>query len=93
MSKEFQIEFIYQGIPYLGIVKPLDRNDQAWYAIQLESDNQESHLEIMLKPSTSDLNDWDFYCINGQEDASAYYDRDLLTEIGEAVEAHLLKDY
>jgi hypothetical protein len=95
MSKEFQIEFTYQDIPYVGLVRQLDRNDQAWYTVQLESENQESNLEILLKPSTSDVDDWDFYCINGEEeeDASAFYDKDLLTEIGEAVEAHLLKEY
>jgi len=95
MSRDFQIAITFQQTPYCGMVRQVDKNDQVWYVIQLEGGKQERHLEIVLKPSTSDMDDWDFYCMDGhgEEDASAFYDKALLTAIGKAVEAHLLKEY
>ncbi len=82
-DKEFQIEFFYQDIAYIGLVSPLGKKN--WYAINLESENQESFIEIVAQPSESELEDWTFTCLDG-EDAMSYYDKDLLTEIGEAME-------
>ena len=84
-TKEFQIEFTYQDIPYIGLVNPLQKGKETWYAVNLESENQESYIEIIAKPSVSALEDWDFVCKEG-EDAIGYYEKDLLQEIGEAIE-------
>jgi len=88
-NADFQIEFTYQNIPYLGIVKPLERNGEVWYAVNLESENQERWVEIVARPSTSALEDWDFQCGDG-EGAAEYYDKQLLQEVGEAIERYMI---
>lgn len=85
----FEIEFTYAGSPYAGLVRPLSSNPDSGYCVVLESENQELYLEILLLPASSPLEDWDFKCGEG-EDASHYYDKELLEEIGEQVEAHLI---
>lgn len=91
-SKEFQIEFTYQDIPYIGLVNPLSEGKETWYSVNLESENQESYIEITVKPSSSALEDWDYECKEG-EDALEYYEKDLLQEIGEAIEKHNSRGY
>ena len=87
---EFQIEFTYQDVAYIGLVKPLEKKGEEWYSVDLESENQETNARIVLKPSASELEDWDFECGDG-EVATAYYDKDLLTEIGEAIENYKIR--
>jgi hypothetical protein len=89
MSAEpFQIEFNYQEIPYIGIVTPIEKGKQTWYSVQLESENQEANITLIAKPSQSALEDWDFAC-EGDDDPLDHYDKDLLQEIGEAIERYL----
>jgi hypothetical protein len=91
-NSEFQIEFSYNNVAYTGLVKPIDKNGEIWYAVDLESKSQEEYLQITLKPSNSAIDDWDFIIDNqGAQDASAVYDKDLLTEIGEAIENYQIK--
>jgi len=80
---EFQINFSYEGSPYTGLVTPVENGDQLSYKINLESENQESFVEIIGKPSES--GDWNFECSNGDNPVD-YYDKQLLVEIGEAIE-------
>ncbi|HMI60733.1 MAG TPA: hypothetical protein VK518_07495 [Puia sp.] len=87
--KEFEIDFSFQDIEYIGLVTPIDKTTEIWYSIRLESSNQEIHVEIIAKPSPSQLEDWDFTCNDGNE-AIHYYDQDLLVEIGEAIEKYLI---
>ncbi|MDP4218767.1 MAG: hypothetical protein Q8927_21440 [Bacteroidota bacterium] len=85
----FQIEFTYQNAPFIGLVTPFERAGECRYSIDLESENQESHLRIQGKLSNHVADVWDFTCGDG-EPATNYYDKDLLQEIGEAIEKHLV---
>jgi hypothetical protein len=87
--KEFEIDFRFQDMAYIGLVTPIDKTTEIWYSIRLESANQENYVEIIAKPSSSQLEDWDFTCNDGNE-AIRYYDKDLLVEIGEAIEKYLI---
>lgn len=86
-AEPFPIEFNYQETPYIGIVTPIDRGKETWYSVQLESENQESNVAIIARPSQSALEDWDFSC---EGEGVDYYDKDLLQEIGEAIERYLV---
>ena len=91
INEPFQIEFTYQDIPYIGLVTPVIKNKKTGYHVDLESENQESNMRITLTPSNSALEDWDFECGEG-EAATEYYDKDLLEEVGEAIEKYNLTD-
>lgn len=82
---EFQIEFLYNDVNYIGLVQPAGHNR---FRVNLENDNQETFMEVVLKPSSSTLEDWDFECGDG-EDASQYFELGLLEEVGEQIESHL----
>lgn len=84
----FQIEFVYDKTVYIGIVTPIIAGGETSYSIQVESENQESNLTLIAKPSLSALEDWDFEC-EDETDPLDYYDKGLLEEIGEAIEKHL----
>ncbi|HTI07516.1 MAG TPA: hypothetical protein VL832_03135 [Puia sp.] len=86
-TDEFQIEFNYQEIPYIGIVTPVAQDGATWYRVNLESENQEEFVEILVKPSTSTTEDWDFEC-EPSGNALDYYDKGLLEEVGEAIEKY-----
>ena len=89
-QNDFQIEFAYDGIVFYGLVHPEGSEFATRYRVSLESENQETYLNVLLLPSSSDLEDWAFECNEG-EDATAYYEKELLEEIGEQVEAYLNK--
>ena len=89
-SKVFQIEFTYQQVRYAGLAKPLERANQLWYSVDLESENQESRIQIIGRPATTTAEDWEFTCGEG-EAATGYYDRALLEEIGEAIEKSMVE--
>jgi hypothetical protein len=88
-GNEFQIEFTYDHIPFIGIVSPMEKGSETWYTVKLESENQESFLGIIAKPTRFLWEDWDFECENG-ENALSYYNKGLLEEIGEAIEKYLI---
>jgi hypothetical protein len=88
-NKDFQIEFTYQDIPYRGSVKPLEKNGEVWYAVNLESEHQERWVEIIARPSTSALEDWDFQSGDG-EGAAENYDKQLLQKVGEEIEKYMI---
>jgi hypothetical protein len=89
-TSEFQIEFTYEEISYVGLVQPIVRDDDISYRVSLESDNQETYLDLILTPSDSDLEDWNYTCDDG-DDATRHYDKALLDEVGERIEAYLTK--
>lgn len=89
-TNEFQIEFTYDEISYAGLVQPIVHDGDIGYRVSLESDNQETYLDIILKPSASDLEDWNYSCEDG-EDATRHYDKALLGEVGEQIEAYLTR--
>ena len=86
--QEFQIDFNYQDVPYVGLVTPIDVGSNTSYKINLESENQESFVEIVGSPSAGEPGDWKFICSNGNNPTD-YYDKQLLQEIGEAIEKKL----
>jgi quercetin dioxygenase-like cupin family protein len=85
----FNIEFTYQQNPYVGLVRPLQKDRDTWYSVDLESENQESHVQIIAVPATTENGDWRFECSTG-EFATTYYDKDLLWEVGEAIDKYLV---
>jgi len=85
---EFQINFNYEDIEYAGLVTPIPNSDKQSYRVNLESGNQENFVEIIAEPSSSVSGNWDFVCTNG-DDPIDYYDKNLLLEIGEAIEKKL----
>lgn len=87
----FQIEFSYQGTEYVGVVTPAKSGRETAYSVQVESENQESNITIIAKPSQSALEDWDFEC-EDETDPLDFYDKALLDEIGEAIEAYLTEN-
>jgi len=56
----FVIDFIYDGIPYRGLVTGKKENDISSYSVKVESQNQESYLEIVANPCGEDKMDWCF---------------------------------
>ena len=86
-TTEFQIEFTFDGIAYIGIVSPIAKGQETWYRVNLESENQENYIEIIAKPPASALEDWNFEC-EPAGNARLHYDKDLLNEIGEAIEKY-----
>ena len=82
----FQIQFSFGGILYFGLV----REEGGGFNVNLEIENREAYLQILLTPSPSASEDWKFTC-GGGEDATLYYDKGLLQEVGERIEAYLNK--
>jgi hypothetical protein len=83
--QEFVIDFLYNGAPYTGLVTPKEDKGLLYYAVQLESENQETHLDILANPCESDKTDWCFKSPDGQEPPKSF-DKAFLQEIGEAIE-------
>lgn len=81
----FSIELLYGGVAYQGLVRPGQENGQTYYSVQIESDNQESYLEIVAKPCGTDKMDW---CMREKDEDGndGKTDKNLLQEIGEAIE-------
>ena len=89
--QEFQIDFTYDAVYYQGLVRPIAEDSQMSYRVMLENENQEASIDVILRPSRSQLDDWEFECPDGKK-AEDHFDKDLLTEIGEQVEAYLIRD-
>ncbi len=87
--KKFTIEFNYDGLPYKATVVPGMKDGTMYYGVQLESENQENYVEIVANPPTADRDYWVFRCPDEQE-PSEIYDKQLLQEIGEAIEKYYI---
>jgi hypothetical protein len=83
--QEFVIAFHYDGIPYTAIVTPCMDAGPLYYAVKLESGNQDNYLEIHARPPGADRTAWEFTCPDEQQTPDSYDPR-LLEEIGEAIE-------
>jgi hypothetical protein len=83
--ENFTIGLTYGGISYKAIVTPEEQNGMTAYHVQLESENQESFVDIIAKPPGSGTDLWTFTCPDDQEPPENY-DKKLLDEIGEAIE-------
>ena len=88
-TDQFQIEFTYQNVPFIGLVALVQKAGEFWYSIDLESENQENTMRILGRLSNRPTEEWEFTCGDG-EPATNYYDKDLLQEVGEAIEKHLV---
>ena len=84
---EFVVDFTYDGVSYSGLVTPLSSGDELRYAIVVESENQEMHLEIIADNCGEGKLDW-CYKDNGDPQVFDRYDNAFLQEIGEAIEKH-----
>jgi hypothetical protein len=84
---EFIIDFTSNGISYSGLVTPISSGDELHYAVVVESENQELHLEIIADNCGEGKLDW-CYKESGNSQESNPYDKAFLQEIGEAIEKH-----
>jgi hypothetical protein len=82
---EFVIDFVYNQMPYTGLVVPSQQGQELVYSVKVESQNQELNLDISANPCGDGKMEW---CFSGIPDETASYDPDLLQEIGEAIEKH-----
>jgi hypothetical protein len=82
---QFIIDFTYNGASYSGLVTSQEDRGELFYSVRLESENQEFNLDIVARECDSDKMEWCFKCPDGQEPPKNI-DKDLLQEIGEAIE-------
>jgi hypothetical protein len=83
--EEFVIDFIYEKMPFTGLVLPRKEGDDLLYSVKLESQNQELNLDITANPCGDGKIEW---CFKGEPGESGNYDPALLLEIGEAIEKY-----
>lgn len=83
--ENFTIDLTYDGINYAALVIPKQENGIFTYNIKLDSENQESFVEIIADPPGNGRDHWVFKCPDDQEPFE-YYDKRLLEEVGEAIE-------
>jgi hypothetical protein len=82
----FVVDFLYDGFPYKALITPNGENDDKSYGVKLESENQELYLDIVANPCGSDKMDW---CLKETaEGPNSGFDKNLLMEIGEAIEKY-----
>jgi hypothetical protein len=82
---EFVIDFIYEQMPFTGLVSPSQAGDGLIYSVKLESQNQELNLDITANPCGDGKVEW---CFRGEPNEAENYDPALLQEIGEAIEKY-----
>ena len=82
---EFVIEFLYQQVPFSGLVIPRQEGDDLLYKVKLESQNQELNLDITANPCGDGKMEW---CFTDPVEEAGTYDQALLQEIGEAIEKY-----
>ena len=82
---EFVIDFIYEQMPFTGLVSPRQEGDEWVYTVKVESQNQELNLDITANPCGDGKMEW---CFRGEPNEAESYDPSLLQEIGEAIEKH-----
>ena len=82
---EFIIDFVYDQIPYTGLVSPKQEGNELFYTVKVESQNQEFYLDIIANPCGDGKMEW---CFKGDSSDADNYDPALLQEIGEAIEKH-----
>lgn len=83
----FIIDFLYNGIPYRGLVTANGENDILSYSVKVESENQESYLNIVANPCGEEKMDWCFKDPDAETE-NTIFDKNFLQEIGEAIEKH-----
>lgn len=81
----FEIDFLYNGQPYKGLVTAMEGSQDKHYFVKVESDNQEFFLNIIGNPCGEDKMDW---CFRDPESREDHLDKDFLSEIGEAIEKY-----
>ena len=60
VMNDFTIDFTFRGAAYKGLVMPAIDNDHNGYAVKLESQNQETFLNILAIPCGEGKTDWCF---------------------------------
>ncbi|HSZ35407.1 MAG TPA: hypothetical protein VK772_18980 [Puia sp.] len=83
----FEIDFLYNGQPYKGLVTTTKSIGDKHYFVKVESENQEFSINIIGKPCGDDDMDW---CFRDTESIGTDKnpDKEFLTEIGEAIEKY-----
>lgn len=82
---EFIIDFIYEKMPFTGLVSPRQEEGEWIYTVKVESQNQELNLDITANPCGDGKMEW---CFKGTSGETGNYDPALLQEIGEAIEKY-----
>jgi hypothetical protein len=83
----FEIDFLYDGLPYRGLVTTTGMAENKYYFVKVESENQELYLNIVGKPCGQDKMDWCFKEPQMDEN-DEQVDKNFLMEIGEAIEKY-----
>ena len=88
-TNPFTIDFLYDGLPYRGLVTPKEetKTGSLSYNIKVESENQEFFLDVIANPCGSDKMDWCFQD-SDTSPADTRFDKNFLQEIGEAIEKY-----
>ena len=81
----FEIDFLYDGFPYRGLVTTIDEANDKHYFVKVESENQEFYIDIVGNPCGQDKMDWCFKNLQ-DNDRDEQIDKNFLTEVGEAIE-------
>jgi hypothetical protein len=87
----FTIDFLYDGVPYRGLVSPKGEQGVLSYSVKVESENQESYVDIVANPCGEDKMDWCFKDPDAESGNQAI-DKNFLQEIGEAIEKYEAND-
>ena len=82
---EFLIYFVYEQMPFTGLVIPRQKGEDTVYCVRVESQNQELNLDISANPCGDGKMEW---CFSGTPNEADGYDPALLQEIGEAIEKY-----
>ena len=82
---EFVIDFMYEQMPFTGLVSPRQERGDWIYNVKVESQNQELNLDITANPCGDGKMEW---CFKGEPGETINYDSALLQEIGEAIEKY-----
>jgi hypothetical protein len=59
-ANEFPIVFTFDEVKYFGIIRPLIAGHRTIYRVILETVGEVEPLEFILKPSHSDLDQWEY---------------------------------
>jgi hypothetical protein len=57
---EFVIDFVYEQMPYTGLVFPKQAGHELVYSVKVESQNQEINLDIIANPCGEGKVEWCF---------------------------------
>ena len=61
---EFVIDFLYEQMPFTGLVLPGNKGSDIIYSVKVESQDQELNLDIVANPCGDGKMEWCFTGLN-----------------------------